>query len=93
MAEMATHFGALVFSFGSKTLCGINVDLLRWGVSWIKYLDVFLSKHPAAYVIHTGTYFLGRKPDERPVGAAESDRVPSQAPLCFGQAGREDPRR
>jgi SAM-dependent methyltransferase len=52
-----------------------------------------LSLEASGCLRHTGTYFLGRKPDERPVGAAESDRVPPQAPLCAGQAGREDPRR
>lgn len=61
MAELLPHFGGLLFSFGSKTLYGINVDVLRWGVSWIKYLDIVLAKHPSAHVMHTGTYFLGRK--------------------------------
>jgi SAM-dependent methyltransferase len=61
MTELLVHFNALLFSFGSRTLYGINVDLFRWLLFWVKYLDVLLAKHPAAHVIYTGTYFLGRK--------------------------------
>ena len=61
MTELLVHFNALLFSFGSRTLYGINVDLFRWLLFWMKYIDVLLAKHPAAHVIHTGTYFLGRK--------------------------------
>jgi len=61
MTELFVHFNALLFSFGSRTLYGINVDLFRWLLFWVKYLDVLLVRHPVAHVIHTGTYFLGRK--------------------------------
>ena len=61
MTELLVHFNALLFSFGSRTLYGITVDLFRWLLFWVKYLDVLLAKHPAAHVIYTGTYFLGRK--------------------------------
>jgi len=61
MTELLVHFNALLFSFGSRTLYGINVDVFRWLFFWIKYLDAVLARHPVAHVIHTGTYFLGRK--------------------------------
>jgi SAM-dependent methyltransferase len=61
MNELLVHFNALLFSFGSRRLYGLNVDVFRWLLFWVKYLDVLLAKHPAARVIHTGTYFLGRK--------------------------------
>ena len=61
MTELLVHFNARLFSFGSRTLYGINVDLFRWLVFWLKYLDALLARHPVAHVIHTGTYFLGRK--------------------------------
>lgn len=34
----------------NATICGINVDL-----------DALLARHPVAHLIHTSTYFLGRK--------------------------------
>jgi SAM-dependent methyltransferase len=61
MTELLVHFNALLFSFGNRTLYGINVDVFRWVFFSLKYLDIVLAKHPAAHVIHTGTYFLGRK--------------------------------
>ena len=33
-----------------------------WLLFWVKYLDVFLARYSVAYVIHSGAYFIGRKP-------------------------------
>jgi SAM-dependent methyltransferase len=62
MHHLLVHFLAMLFSFNSRTLYGINLDLFRWLLFWVKYLDSFLAKYQMAYVIHAGSYFIGRKP-------------------------------
>lgn len=61
MHHLLVHFIAMLFSFNNKALYGVNVDLLKWLLFWVKYLDKFLANYSMAYVIHTGTYFVGRK--------------------------------
>lgn len=61
MHHLLVHFLAMLFSFNRKTIYGINVDIFKWLLFWIKYLDKFLAKYSMAYVIHAGTYFIGRK--------------------------------
>jgi SAM-dependent methyltransferase len=62
MHHLLVHFLAMLLSFNSRTLYGINVDVFRWLLFWVKYLDSFLAKYQMAYVIHAGSYFIGRKP-------------------------------
>jgi SAM-dependent methyltransferase len=62
MHHLLVHFFAILLSFNSRTIYGINVDLFKWLFFWIKYLDKFIGNYSMAYVIHTGTYFVGRKP-------------------------------
>jgi SAM-dependent methyltransferase len=62
MHHLLVHFLALLFSFNSRALYGVNVDLFKWLLFWVKYLDKFLAKYQMAYVIHAGSYFIGRKP-------------------------------
>jgi SAM-dependent methyltransferase len=62
MHHLLVHFMAMLFSFNSKTLYGINVDAFKWLLFWVKYLDKFVASYQMAYVIHAGSYFLGRKP-------------------------------
>lgn len=59
--HLLVHFLAIVFSFNSRALYGINVDLFKWMLFWLKYLDRYIARYEMAYVIHTGSYFLGRK--------------------------------
>ena len=61
MHHLLIHFFAIIFSFNSKTLYGINVDLFKWLLFWVKYLDKIIAHFKMAYVIHTGSYFVGRK--------------------------------
>lgn len=61
MCHLLVHFLAILFSFNSRRLYGINIDLFKWLLFWIKYLDVFLGKYQMAKVIHSGVYFLGKK--------------------------------
>ncbi|MBF0358054.1 MAG: class I SAM-dependent methyltransferase [Magnetococcales bacterium] len=56
------HFLAISFSFNSKLLYGIMVDMFTWLLFWIKYFDRFVAKYQQAYVIHSGAFFIGRKP-------------------------------
>ena len=60
--HLLVHFSAILFSFNSRTLYGINVDVFTWLFFWLKYFDVFLGKYDMAKVIHAGAYFVGRKP-------------------------------
>lgn len=64
MHHLFVHFFAMLFSFNSKTIYGLNIDIFKWLFFWIKYLDIFLAKYKMAYVIHSGSYFLGKKPIE-----------------------------
>jgi SAM-dependent methyltransferase len=61
MQHLLVHFLAMLFSFNSRTLYGVNVDIFKWLLFWMKYLDKFLAKFEMAYVIHAGSYFVGRK--------------------------------
>jgi SAM-dependent methyltransferase len=62
MHHLLVHFMAILFCFNNKALYGINVDAFSWLFFWIKYLDRFIARYQVAYVIHAGSYFLGRKP-------------------------------
>ena len=61
MHHLLVHFFAILFSFNSKTIYGINVDLFKWLLFWVKYLDAIIGRFKVSYVIHTGSYFIGRK--------------------------------
>jgi SAM-dependent methyltransferase len=61
MHHLSVHFLAILFSFNNKALYGINVDLFKWLLFWVKYLDKYLAHYQMAYVIHTGSFFIGRK--------------------------------
>lgn len=63
MCHLLVHFCAITLSFNNKIIYGINVDLFKWLLFWIKYLDIILGKYKMAKVIHAGAYFLGRKAD------------------------------
>lgn len=60
--HLLVRFNSILFSFNSKTLYGIKVDLFTWLLLWMKYLDKFLGRYSMAKVIHAGAYFVGRKP-------------------------------
>jgi SAM-dependent methyltransferase len=64
MCHLLVHFCAMTLSFSNKVIYGINIDLFKWLLFWIKYLDIILGKYQMAYVIHAGSYFLGQKPEE-----------------------------
>ena len=62
MHHLLVHFFAILFCFNSRTLYGIGVDLFKWLLFWVKYIDYFIARYKVAYVIHAGAYFIGRKP-------------------------------
>ena len=45
MHHLSVHFFAILFSFNSKTLYGINVDLFKWLFFWVKYLYKIISNY------------------------------------------------
>lgn len=61
MHELFVRFFAMLFCFNSKVLYAINQYCLKWVLFWVKYLDKFLARYRVAYMIHSGSYFLGRK--------------------------------
>ncbi len=63
MHHLLTHFLAILFSFNSRAIYGVNVDLFKWLLFWMKYLDKVVAKYQMAHVIHAGAYFIGRKPE------------------------------
>lgn len=62
MHHLLVHFFAMLFSFNSRVLYGLNIDFFSWLLFWVKYLDWFLARYKMAYVIQGDSYFLGRKP-------------------------------
>jgi len=62
MHHLLVHFLAMLFCFNSRAVYGLGVDVFKWLLFWVKYLDVFLARYSVAYVIHSGAYFIGRKP-------------------------------
>jgi hypothetical protein len=69
MADLLPHFLALLFSFNSKALRSILLDVFQWGLFWIKYFDLFLNRYSNASIIHNGAFFFGRKPVSNPEAA------------------------
>lgn len=63
MHELLVRFLAIVFCFNSDSLYELNKYIFSWLLFWVKYVDIFIGKYKMAYVIHTGTYFVGRKPN------------------------------
>lgn len=61
MHHLLVHFFGILFSLNSKVLYGVFTDLFKWLLFWVKYLDKFIARYDVAYVIHAGSYFLGRK--------------------------------
>lgn len=72
MCHLLVHFCAISLSCNNKIIYGINVDLFKWLLFWIKYLNIILGKYKMAKVIHAGAYFLGRKAD--PPGVLLNDQ-------------------
>jgi SAM-dependent methyltransferase len=62
MADMLAHFGAVALCFNSKPVHDVLVDLFRWGLFPLKYLDRLLNNYYCADVIYNGAFFYGRKP-------------------------------
>ncbi len=61
MHHLLVHFMAILFSFNNNVIYAVNVDVFKWLFFWVKYLDKFIAKYSMAYVIHAGTYFIGKK--------------------------------
>jgi len=61
MHHLLVHFFAILFSFNNKSLYGINVDIFKWLLFWVKYLDKVIGRYSMAYIRHAGSYFIGRK--------------------------------
>ncbi|MEO5378023.1 MAG: class I SAM-dependent methyltransferase [Magnetococcus sp. DMHC-6] len=62
MHHLLVHFMALLFCFNNKTIYGINIDIFKYIFFWVKYLDLFMARYELAYLIHAGSYYIGRKP-------------------------------
>ncbi len=61
MQHLLVHFFAILFSFNSRRVYGVNVDLFKWLLFWMKYLDRIIARYDVAKVIHAGSFFIGRK--------------------------------
>jgi SAM-dependent methyltransferase len=59
--QLMVHFLAILFSFGSKKLYGINVDIFKWLFFWIKYLDIVIARYSYSDIVCTGVFFIGKK--------------------------------
>lgn len=61
MCDLLVYFNAILFCFNNKRLYGLLLDLFQWCLFWLKYLDRWIGHYEVAKVIHSGTFFLGRK--------------------------------
>ncbi|MEM7252405.1 MAG: class I SAM-dependent methyltransferase [Pseudomonadota bacterium] len=61
MHHLLVHFFAIAFSLNNRTLYGINVDLFKWLLFWVKYFDKFIGAFDMAHIVSTGSYFIGEK--------------------------------
>jgi SAM-dependent methyltransferase len=62
MADMLSHFCAVLFSFNSKAIHSVLLDFFQWCFFWMKYCDRVIAGYRMAEVIHSGAFFVGRKP-------------------------------
>lgn len=62
MADMISHFCAILFCFNSKAVHSVLVDFFQWCFFWIKYCDRVVARYQVADIIHSGAFFVGRKP-------------------------------
>ena len=62
MVHLSAHALAIALSFGSRTGYGILVDLLKWPLMPLKYLDAIIGRYPTMHVVANGAFFTGRKP-------------------------------
>ena len=63
------HFLAILFSFNSRRVYGLMVEVFTWGLFWMKYIDKFIGRYETARVIHNGAFFYGRKPSGTTINA------------------------
>lgn len=59
--HLLVHFVAIVLSCGSERLYGALVDIAKWLLFWVKYLDRWIGRYPSAHVLHGSAYFLGSR--------------------------------
>ena len=60
--HVLVHFVGITLSFGSRKFYGVLVDVAKWSLFWIKYLDRWIGRYETASVLHGSACFLGRKP-------------------------------
>ena len=60
--DLLIRFLAILFSFNSNVLYAAFVYIGKWGLFWIKYLDIVIGHYSMAYLMWGSPYFLGRKP-------------------------------
>ena len=92
MTHLNTHFLALLFSFNSKILHGILVDLFQFSFFWMKYLDYFLARHPMRHVIHAGVLVSRHEANSRRLGLSGARLPASEGALFFQAASLADSR-
>jgi SAM-dependent methyltransferase len=63
MHHLMVHFMAILFCFNSTKLYGVNIDIFKWLLFWVKYLDKIVARYDVARVIHNAAYYIGRKPE------------------------------
>lgn len=62
MMWIASEWLALLFSLGNPTLLKVGRRLFPWLLSPLKWLDVWLERHPRAELVASAFYLIARKP-------------------------------
>jgi SAM-dependent methyltransferase len=60
--HVLVHFVAVALSFGSAKIYGVLLDVSKWCLFWIKFLDRWIGRYPSAQVLHGSAYVLALKP-------------------------------
>lgn len=61
MHELLVRFLAMLFCFNQGSIYTAAEYFFKWPLFWVKYLDKRLARYRMAHIIHSGSYFIGRK--------------------------------
>jgi SAM-dependent methyltransferase len=78
--DLLIRFLGILLSFNSNALYAAVVYCGKWGLFWIKYLDIVIARYPTAYIMSGTPHFLGRKPVPGDTAGQEDDPLTMPAP-------------
>ncbi len=59
--HILVHFLAVTFSFNSRRLYGVLLDVFKWCFFWVKFIDRWIGHYELSAILYGSAFFLGRK--------------------------------